>query len=71
MNNDLSDLLETSADYTAMLPYWTKVDALIQGADAVRRLGRKLLPQMPEETDKNYDYRLKNARYTNLSLIHI
>ena len=66
MNNDLNDLLETSADYTAMLPYWTKVDALIQGADAVRRLGRKLLPQMPEETDKNYDYRLKNARYTNI-----
>lgn len=55
-----------SSDYCAMKDYWALVRHLIDGAEAMRCAGRCYLPQFPAETDKNYEYRRKNAKYTNI-----
>src|SRR5690606_3572271 len=62
----VADYLETSADYKAMAPYWETVTDVLGGTQAMRANGRRYLPQFPNESDKNYDYRIKNAKFTNL-----
>ncbi len=56
----------TSSDYDAMLPYWEMVETILDGADAMRKAGEKYLPRFPNETQENYDYRRKNAKFTNI-----
>lgn len=63
---DNTDLLSTSSDYQAMQDYWTKVRDIMNGVDAMREGGRKYLPQFPQESDENYDYRRKNSKFTNI-----
>lgn len=53
-------------DWDAMHPYWEQVDALVEGRDAVVALGKKFLPQFPNETDKDYKFRKDQAKYTNV-----
>lgn len=55
-----------SSDYLAMKPYWTMVEAILQGAQAMRDAGAAYLPEFPGEDDKDYAYRLANAKFTNL-----
>lgn len=62
---DTIDFLKPSADYLAMAPYWTMVNTLLEGVDAVR--GQKaFLPQFPAESADNYRYRRENSKYTNI-----
>jgi hypothetical protein len=61
-----TDYLATSADYKAMLGYWTKVAAIRGGVDAMRKAGAAYLPQFPNESDPNYDYRLANSKFTDI-----
>lgn len=56
----------TSSDYVAMLPYWNMVDAILEGADAMRKAGEAYLPKFPNETIVDYDYRLDNAKFSNI-----
>lgn len=56
----------TSSDYDAMLPYWDKVEAILGGRDAVIAGGETYLPRFPNETDADYQYRLDNAKFTNV-----
>lgn len=53
-------------DSEQMVPYWDKVDDLIRGAQAVRDAGVKYLPQFPNEDKADYEFRRKNAKYTNV-----
>lgn len=55
-----------SGDYEAMAPYWRMANDLIEGADAVRAAGRMYLPQLPDESHADYDYRRKAAKFTNV-----
>lgn len=55
-----------SADYLAMEPYWTKVDTIMGGAEAMRAAGTTYLPQFPNETDTDYEHRRANAKFTNI-----
>lgn len=55
-----------SCDYKEMLPYWEMVETILNGADAMRKAGQKYLPQFPNEADANYNYRRKNAKFTNI-----
>lgn len=55
-----------SGDYRAMAPYWAKVSTILKGADAMRAAGETYLPKFPKETKKNYEYRRKNAQFTNI-----
>lgn len=61
-----TDYLATSADYQAMLPYWTKVAAIRGGVSAMRDGGKLFLPQFPNETATNYTYRLENSKFTDI-----
>ncbi|GAA4169157.1 DUF4055 domain-containing protein [Shinella granuli] len=62
---DNTDLLSTSGDYQAMVPYWTMVGTIMRGAAAMRKVP-KFLPQFPSEGDENYKYRRENAKFTNI-----
>lgn len=55
-----------SDDYKAMAPYWKKVDTIIEGIDAMRRAKKEYLPKFPNESEKDYDFRLSVATMTNV-----
>lgn len=55
-----------SSDRNAMMPYWQMVAALLDGTDAMRAAGEKYLPKFPREKPKDYDFRLNNAKFTNI-----
>ncbi|MCO4316333.1 DUF4055 domain-containing protein [Phyllobacterium sp. 21LDTY02-6] len=55
-----------SCDYLAMSPYWCMVETMLEGAQAMRAAGKAYLPQFPNETETNYEYRRKNAKFTNV-----
>lgn len=55
-----------SSAYTAMSPYWEKVETILGGADAMRRAGQKYLPKFPKETQDDYDRRKATAKFTNI-----
>lgn len=55
----------TSRDYDAMAPYWTMVSTILAGANAMRA-AKQYLPQFPNETEKDYEFRRKNSKFTNI-----
>ena len=55
-----------SSDYEAMVPYWSMVETILDGADAMRAAGVKYLPKFANETDEDYEHRRKNAKFTNI-----
>ncbi len=54
----------TSGDYDAMITFWQLVDDILGGIDTIRK--PKHLPQLPNETNEDYNFRLKNAKLTNV-----
>lgn len=56
----------TSSDYNSMAGYWQNVDDIMAGAAAVRAAGKRYLPQFPNETNKDYEFRRNNAKFTNV-----
>jgi len=54
------------ADWQAMSEFWGKVSDVVEGRDAIIRAGERYLPKFPNETRKDYDLRLKTAKYTNV-----
>lgn len=60
------DLLKRSPDIETMVPYWDKVTAILDGKDAIQAGGIDYLPQFPDETDRDYEFRLKTAKFTNI-----
>jgi hypothetical protein len=53
-------------DSAAMLPYWLKVSDIVKGADAIRDAGECYLPRFPNELKSDYEFRQKNAKFTNI-----
>jgi hypothetical protein len=60
------ELLAASSATTAMMPYWTMVEAIIAGLDAMREGGTDFLPKFPAEEDDDYTYRLSLTKFTNI-----
>lgn len=58
MSNDPS---KVSDAVTAMQEDWVIVDALMGGTKAMRKAGKALLEQMPDEDDRSYECRLKRS----------
>lgn len=56
---------DTSGDYKAMALYWSKVTAIMGGTDAIRKQ-TKYLPKFAAETEKDYEFRRENAKFTNV-----
>lgn len=44
-----------------MAEAWAVIDPLMGGTQAMRKAGKKLLPQQPREDDEDYEYRLGTA----------
>lgn len=55
-----------SPDWQAMADYWGLVTAIVEGRDAVIAAGELYLPKFTNESQKDYDFRLETARYTNI-----
>lgn len=59
-------LLQRSNDIASMVPYWNKVNAIVEGQDAIKAATTDFLPMFPDETKKDYEYRLSLAKFTNI-----
>lgn len=57
---------EPSSDWKAMAPFWAMVEAILGGAPTMRAAGQAYLPKFPNESEPDYDYRRKNAKFTNI-----
>lgn len=55
-----------SSDHQEMQPYWRMVDTILGGKRALTCAGRVYLPQLPKESDPNYQRRLATAPFTNI-----
>lgn len=56
----------TSSDYDAMCAYWQMVRTILAGEGAIKKAGRKYLPQFKNEKDSIYDARLAHSPFTNI-----
>lgn len=59
-------MLKRSADSEAMVPYWDKVDAILDGIEALRAGEALYMPRFTDETDPEYKFRLKCTKVTNV-----
>tara|TARA_R110002049_G_scaffold281333_1_gene460852 strand:+ start:15945 stop:17336 length:1392 start_codon:yes stop_codon:yes gene_type:complete len=59
---------KTSKDWQAMEDYWRTVNDFLAGAQVVRDAGERYLPKFPNETKKDYDFRVKTGKFTNVYL---
>lgn len=55
-----------SSDYSAMLPYWSMVETIMGGAPSMRKAGETYLPKFSGEAPDDYEFRRKNAKFTNI-----
>lgn len=59
-------VIQRDADSEQMVPYWDQTDDLIKGANAVKDAGERYLLKFPMEQQQDYDFRRRNAKYTNV-----
>lgn len=59
-------MLRRSKDSAYMVPYWDKVDAIVDGIEAVRAAGSTYLPKFTDEESEEYNDRLKCTMMTNV-----
>lgn len=65
-DGDIQKIDQPAADNAAMAPYWNKVEAIIDGVDAVRAGKKTYLPEFPKEDSEDYKYRLATSTMTNV-----
>jgi hypothetical protein len=59
-------MLAYASDTGAMVEYWDKTDAIVDGIDAMRLAGPWYLPKFTDEDDADYNYRLQCTKMTNI-----
>lgn len=59
-------LEERAKDIEMMIPYWDRVDAIVEGHDAMKEGKQKFLPRFPKEADDEYNFRLSISKFTNI-----
>lgn len=59
-------MMKRDADSAYMLPYWEKIDAIIEGIEGMRNAGGAYLPRFNDESDSEYQARLKMTKMTNV-----
>ncbi len=59
------DVSTPSGAYERMAPRWVLIDTLLGGTETLRAAGRDFLPQHENESDKNYQERLKTTTLLN------
>ncbi|AHJ10685.1 putative structural protein [Rhizobium phage vB_RglS_P106B] len=63
---DSDEMMKRSPDIAAMVAYWDKTDAIIEGYEAVKACGETYLPSFAEEKKADYDIRLNLTKFTNI-----
>lgn len=66
MTEEKNDPDEKSSDYEYMEKTFCMARDFMSGADAVRGKREKYLPKFPSEVQEDYDFRVKNAKFTNI-----
>ena len=61
-----SEMLKRSPDIECMVPYWDKVTDILNGQEAVKCAGTAYMPMFPDESTKDYDFRLQISKFTNI-----
>ena len=61
-----AELLKRSPDIEMMQKYFSKVNAIVEGLDAIREGSTDFLPKFPNENGVDYDYRLSLSKFTNI-----
>lgn len=59
-------LFKRSSDSDKMLPYWDKVDAILDGYETVKAAGTDFLPKFNDESHTDYTKRLDLTKFTNI-----
>lgn len=59
-------MLKRSDDSAAMLNYWDKTDAIVEGYETVKAAAETYLPKFPDETHSDYTLRLQSTKFTNV-----
>lgn len=62
----IDPLTRRAKDSEAMVPYWDKVDAIIDGIDAMRAAGEMFLPKFTKEGADGYRFRKTQTKMTNV-----
>lgn len=60
------EMLRRSPDIELMVPYWDEVSAILEGKNAIQDGKELYLPKFPDENDRDYDFRLKVGKFTNI-----
>lgn len=61
-----SELLKRAPDISCMVPYWNKVESIVNGLDAMRKAAEDYLPKFKNEDKDDYDIRLGMSKFTNI-----
>lgn len=65
-SNYIHPMMVRGKDIAAMMPYWDKVDTIVEGYEAIRAAGQAFLPKFADELDNDYKDRLKLTKFTNI-----
>ena len=57
---------DKSPDWLAMADYWEQVSVIVEGRAAVISGGETYLPKFTNESQDDYNFRLKTAKFTNI-----
>lgn len=63
---EINPLMKRAKDISMMVPYWNKVESIVNGLDSMREKSTDFLPKFPKETDESYDFRLSQSKLTNV-----
>jgi len=55
-----------SIDYVSMQPYWEKVSSIMGGLTTMKQSGETYLPKFNNENQKDYEFRLRTSKFTNI-----
>lgn len=63
---NLNKLDMGSRDWFSMIGFWAKVSDIVDGAERMREQHALYLPKFPNESASSYEFRWKNAKFTNV-----
>lgn len=64
--NEIHPYLVRANDVASMVPYWDKVENIVEGYDAIRDAGTKYLPKFADESEADYKVRQNLTKFTNI-----
>ena len=65
-NPTAAEFEKRGEDSAFMLPYWEKVDAVMDGLDGMKLRGEEFLPRFRDEDATDYKFRQTCAKFTNV-----